>query len=43
MKWKLFLIATVVVVFGMIKGGAPLWPVAAGVAGAALWKWKFRS
>jgi hypothetical protein len=40
MKWKFFLGATILTVGLMIKLGAPLIPVAIGVAGAAFVNWK---
>ena len=40
MKWKFFLGATILTVGLMLKAGAPLVPVAIGVAGAAFFNWK---
>jgi len=40
MKWKFFVGATILTVGLMLKVGAPLVPIALGVAGAAFINWK---
>jgi hypothetical protein len=40
MKWKFFVGATILAVGLVLKAGAPLVPVALGVAGAAFINWK---
>lgn len=40
MKWKFFVGATILTVGLVLKAGAPLVPVAIGVAGAAFVNWK---
>ena len=40
MKWKFFLGAAILSVGLLIKAGAPLVPIALGVAGAAVLNWK---
>jgi hypothetical protein len=40
MKWKFFFGATILTVGLMLKAGAPLVPIALGVAGAAFINWK---
>ena len=44
MKWKFFIGASILSVGLVLKAGAPLIPVAIGVAGAAFFNWqKLRS
>jgi hypothetical protein len=40
MKWKFFIGACILSVGLLLKAGAPLIPVALGIAGAAFFNWK---
>jgi hypothetical protein len=40
MNWKFFLGACILAGGLLLKAGAPLFPIAAGMALAALWTWK---
>jgi len=40
MKWKFFIGACILSVGLLLKAGAPLVPVALGIAGAAFFNWK---